>query len=178
MFYHIETEERSAGGRGGTVYTLSRPDVGSLIEVWPAHGFNCLRWRAGGHDLLFAAPDWAANPVPTASRSTRRFMEASPTIMARNPGTARAPQRTAQNKLRSVSRKPRAKTGTPIGAPTIVNESTMPTIIRTRPSTTPNTRPVRRSTPASNRHSPTKGHKGQGIGRPAAVSMAATMLQL
>lgn len=67
MFYHIETEERSAGGRGGTVYTLSRSDVGSLIEVWPAHGFNCLRWRAGGHDLLYRAADWTDNPVPTRS---------------------------------------------------------------------------------------------------------------
>src|SRR5436190_24204354 len=65
MFYHIETEERTAGGRTGTVYTLSRPDVGSLVEVWPAHGFNCLRWRVGGQDLLYSAPDWAENPVPT-----------------------------------------------------------------------------------------------------------------
>jgi aldose 1-epimerase len=67
MLYHIETEERAAGGRDGTVYTLMRPDVGSLAEVWPAHGFNCLRWRAGGHELLYSAPDWADNPVPTRS---------------------------------------------------------------------------------------------------------------
>lgn len=67
MLYYIETDERSAGGRVGTVYTLSRPDIGSLIEVWPDHGFNCLRWRAGGHDLLYQAPDWADNPVPTRS---------------------------------------------------------------------------------------------------------------
>jgi aldose 1-epimerase len=67
MLYHIETEERTAGGRAGTVYTLARPDASSLIEVWPAHGFNCLRWRAGGHELLDSAPDWADNPVPTRS---------------------------------------------------------------------------------------------------------------
>jgi aldose 1-epimerase len=67
MLYHIETEERTAGGHGGTVYTLSRRDVGSLIEVWPAHGFNCLRWRVNGEDLLYAAPDWDANPLPTRS---------------------------------------------------------------------------------------------------------------
>ena len=67
MLYHIETEERTVGGHSGTVYTLARRDVGSLAEVWPAHGFNCLRWRAGGRELLFQAPDWAENPVPTRS---------------------------------------------------------------------------------------------------------------
>jgi len=67
MLYHIDTEERSAGGRGGTVYTLSHAATDSLIEVWPAHGFNCLRWRHRGHDLLYAAPDWESNPVPTRS---------------------------------------------------------------------------------------------------------------
>jgi aldose 1-epimerase len=67
MLYHIETEERTAGGRSGTVYTLSRPDAGSLAEVWPARGFNCLRWRAAGQDLLYSAPDWTENPLPTRS---------------------------------------------------------------------------------------------------------------
>jgi aldose 1-epimerase len=67
MLYHIETEERTAGGHSGTVYTLTRPDRGSLIEVWPAHGFNCLRWTVGGHDLLYAAPDWVNTPLPTRS---------------------------------------------------------------------------------------------------------------
>ena len=67
MLYHIETEERTAGGRSGTVYTLTRPDDGSLVEVWPDHGFNCRRWRAGGHELLYSAPDWTENPVPTRS---------------------------------------------------------------------------------------------------------------
>jgi aldose 1-epimerase len=67
MLYHIETEERSAGGHGGTVYTLTRRDVGSLVEVWPAHGFNCLRWRVNGQDLLYVAPDWSDSPLPTRS---------------------------------------------------------------------------------------------------------------
>jgi len=67
MLYHIETEERTAGGRSGTVYTLSRPDVDSLIEVWPAHGFNCRRWRARGHELLYSPADWLENPVATRS---------------------------------------------------------------------------------------------------------------
>lgn len=67
MLYHIETDERTAGGRSGTVYTVSRPDAGSLIEVWPAHGFNCLRWRTGGRDLLYSAAEWLDNPVPTRS---------------------------------------------------------------------------------------------------------------
>jgi len=70
MFYHIETEERGAGGKSGTVYTLRHND-GSQAEVWPANGFNCLRWRivVDGHlrDLLYTAPDWESNPVPTRS---------------------------------------------------------------------------------------------------------------
>jgi aldose 1-epimerase len=67
MLYHIETEERTAGGHSGTVYTLVRRDIGSLVEVWPAHGFNCLRWAVGGHELLYAAPEWMATPLPTRS---------------------------------------------------------------------------------------------------------------
>ena len=67
MLYHIETDERTAGGHTGTMYTLSCANIGSLIEVWPGFGFNCLRWRVHGHDLLFAADDWAANPLPTRS---------------------------------------------------------------------------------------------------------------
>jgi aldose 1-epimerase len=70
MFYHIETEERTAGGRTGTVYTLKHVS-GAEAEVWPAHGFNCLRWRvntdSGPHDLLYRAADWNENPVPTRS---------------------------------------------------------------------------------------------------------------
>ena len=67
MLYHVETEERTAGGKTDRVFTLRRDDIGSLIEVWPAKGFNCLRWRVDGHELLYAAPDWHTNPVPTRS---------------------------------------------------------------------------------------------------------------
>lgn len=53
----------------GDVYTLESD--AARIEVWPTAGFNCLRWqvRVGNAwgDLLYAAPDWDANPVPTRS---------------------------------------------------------------------------------------------------------------
>ncbi|WP_020472540.1 aldose 1-epimerase [Zavarzinella formosa] len=67
MLYHIDTEERSAGGVSGTVYQLSHAGNDSSIEVWPAHGFNCLRWKHRGQELLYVAPDWETNPVPTRS---------------------------------------------------------------------------------------------------------------
>lgn len=70
MFYHIETEERTAGGRTGTVYTLKHQGSAEA-EIWPANGFNCIRWRinngTGLCDMLYAAPDWVVNPVPTRS---------------------------------------------------------------------------------------------------------------
>jgi aldose 1-epimerase len=67
MLYHIETEERTAAGHSSTVYTLSRPDTGSLTEIWPAFGFNCLRWVADRRNLLYSAADWAEKPLPTRS---------------------------------------------------------------------------------------------------------------
>ena len=71
MLYHIDTEERTAGGRRGTVYHLSHNGTGMSAEVWPAHGFNCLRWQVpssqGPKDALYLAPDWNTNPVPTRS---------------------------------------------------------------------------------------------------------------
>jgi aldose 1-epimerase len=70
MFYHIETEERTSGGKTGTVYTLKHTGHADA-EIWPAHGFNCLRWRVatgnGWRNLLYAAPDWDNNPVHTRS---------------------------------------------------------------------------------------------------------------
>jgi aldose 1-epimerase len=70
MFYHLETEERTTGGRNGTVYTLKHNN-GAEAEVWPEHGFNCLHWRVPvdgrRRDLLYAAADWDQNPVPTRS---------------------------------------------------------------------------------------------------------------
>lgn len=67
MLYHITTDERTAGDRRGPVFVLSRPDLGSSIEVWPAHGFNCLRWSVAGRELLYHSPEWRENPVPTRS---------------------------------------------------------------------------------------------------------------
>ena len=53
----------------GDVYTLASDTA--RIEVWPTAGFNCLRWQVrtgdGWGDLLYAAPDWETNPVPTRS---------------------------------------------------------------------------------------------------------------
>jgi aldose 1-epimerase len=70
MFYHLETEERTVAGRTGTVYTLKHNN-GAEAEFWPMFGFNCLRWQMptpyGRRDLLYAAPDWDTNPVPTRS---------------------------------------------------------------------------------------------------------------
>ncbi|MSR55839.1 MAG: aldose 1-epimerase [Gemmataceae bacterium] len=67
MLYHIETDERMAGGHASTMYTLSRRDVGSLAEIWPDYGFNCVRWQADAKDLLFKSPDWNENPLSTRS---------------------------------------------------------------------------------------------------------------
>ena len=58
------------GPAAGTVYALG--DDATRIEVWPHVGFNCLRWQvrdAAGTwgDLLYVAPDFEANPVPTRS---------------------------------------------------------------------------------------------------------------
>ena len=71
MFYHIDTEERSAGGRSDTVYVLRHFDDSARAEVWPAHGFNCLRWQVRGPqglaDALYASPEWEHDSVPTRS---------------------------------------------------------------------------------------------------------------
>jgi len=70
MSFTISTREATAGDKSGTVYTLG--DDTARIEVWPFLGFNCLRWQlrdATGSwgDLLYTAPDWEQNPVPTRS---------------------------------------------------------------------------------------------------------------
>ncbi|HET6574854.1 MAG TPA: aldose 1-epimerase [Fimbriiglobus sp.] len=72
MGFTITTRDATAGDRRGTVYLLA-DDAGTCrAEVWPVLGFNCLRWQvrtADGTwgDLLYAAPDWETNPVPTRS---------------------------------------------------------------------------------------------------------------
>lgn len=70
MAFTVKTRTATAGGRDGTVYELSSEN--SRAEIWPAHGFNCLRWQIRNsqshwEDLLFAMPDWETNPVPTRS---------------------------------------------------------------------------------------------------------------
>lgn len=67
----IRTESHTAGDRTGPVYFLTTADEFARIEVWPTHGFNCIRWQIGGpdafHDLLYVHPDWETQPVPTRS---------------------------------------------------------------------------------------------------------------
>lgn len=72
MLYHIQTAERTAGGRHGLVYTLRHAHSAAAAEVWPEHGFNCLRWSVGrdparAGEILYADPNWEQNPVPTRS---------------------------------------------------------------------------------------------------------------
>jgi aldose 1-epimerase len=70
MSYSVTIANVKAGDRTGLAYRLEGNDC--RAEVWPTHGFNCLRWQkknADGSwgDLLFAMPDWEQNPVPTRS---------------------------------------------------------------------------------------------------------------
>jgi aldose 1-epimerase len=70
MSFTISTREATAGDKTGAVYALG--DETARIEVWPFLGFNCLRWQVRNKDgswgdLLYAAPDWERNPVPTRS---------------------------------------------------------------------------------------------------------------
>ena len=70
--FHITTREAQAGQFSGSVYTLADQAESVRAEVWPFLGMNCLRWQVRNPDgswgnLLYAAPDWEANPVPTRS---------------------------------------------------------------------------------------------------------------
>ena len=67
MSFTVTVREGSAGGRSGPVYTLADAAGRCRAEVWPQWGFNCLRWEVGGHPVLYTAPDWETNPVPTRS---------------------------------------------------------------------------------------------------------------
>jgi len=64
----IRTEQRPCKpGMDGTVYILETG--GARAEIWPALGFNCLRWQVPHQgnliDLLWSAPDVYENPQPT-----------------------------------------------------------------------------------------------------------------
>lgn len=72
MGFEIRTRSATAGGTGSTVYELVDTEGTARAEVWPAFGFNCLRWqvpRADGTlgDLLDCDPTWEQNPVATRS---------------------------------------------------------------------------------------------------------------
>jgi aldose 1-epimerase len=72
MGFAVNTFEKTAGDRAGTVVELIDAAGTVRAEVWPAWGFNCLRWQlrqpdGTWGDLLFTAPDWETNPVPTRS---------------------------------------------------------------------------------------------------------------
>lgn len=72
MGFSITTVDVKAGDLQGTAYVLADDAGTARAEVWPTHGFNCLRWQVrtpGGawDDLLYRAPDWESNPVPTRS---------------------------------------------------------------------------------------------------------------
>jgi aldose 1-epimerase len=72
MAFEIRAREATAGGTTSTVYELFNTEGTARAEVWPAFGFNCLRWqvpRADGTlgDLLYCDPTWEQNPVATRS---------------------------------------------------------------------------------------------------------------
>lgn len=71
MGYQTRTSLQKAGGTVHEVYSLMGPNGVDRAEIWPSFGGNCLRWSvAGGHgplELLYAAPDWLENPIPTRS---------------------------------------------------------------------------------------------------------------
>lgn len=72
MAFRIEEAEGQAGDQVGPIIRMVADDGSCLAEVWPFMGFNCLRWQALDSqgrlgNLLFQAPDWHENPVPTRS---------------------------------------------------------------------------------------------------------------
>ena len=72
MPFTIRPFAATAGGRTSEAYELSDSDGHVRAEVWPAHGFNCLKWQrrmddGSWRDILYTAPDWETNPVPTRS---------------------------------------------------------------------------------------------------------------
>jgi aldose 1-epimerase len=71
MAFQIDSMQKPAGGSEHSVFRLSSPDQKAQAEVWPSLGGNCLRWQvpsaAGSLDLLYVAPDWEQNPIPTRS---------------------------------------------------------------------------------------------------------------
>src|SRR4051794_14517433 len=72
MSFVVNQFEGRAGDRAGKVFELTDTAGTVRAEVWPMWGFNCLRWQVRQPDgswgsVLFTAPDWETNPVPTRS---------------------------------------------------------------------------------------------------------------
>jgi aldose 1-epimerase len=72
MAFEVRISRQQAGDRAADVYELTDAAGTVRAEVWPDRGFNCLRWQvrqADGRwaDILYSAPDWESNPVPTRS---------------------------------------------------------------------------------------------------------------
>lgn len=72
MSFQIRVFRKTAGDRTCDVHELIDANGTVRAEVWPEWGFNCLRWQVRQPDgnwgsILFTAPDWETNPVPTRS---------------------------------------------------------------------------------------------------------------
>jgi aldose 1-epimerase len=72
MIFQVTTETRPAtNGLDGTFYLLRSGDGSVGVDVWPALGFNCVRWftRAGDStvDWLYATPQLLEESRPTRS---------------------------------------------------------------------------------------------------------------
>lgn len=72
MSFTVRTIPVSAASTSDTAYVLTDTADTVRAEVWPGFGFNCLRWQirqpeGAWGNVLFTAPDWEANPVPTRS---------------------------------------------------------------------------------------------------------------
>jgi aldose 1-epimerase len=68
-FEVTQTKAPGVIGRDPTIYVLEEGGQAGA-EVWPAMGFNCLRWyvyRDGGKELLYCAPDVFQDARPTRS---------------------------------------------------------------------------------------------------------------
>jgi aldose 1-epimerase len=65
MMAAVTDEARPTAAGTADVVVLTAGDA--RAEVWPGHGFNCLSWSVAGRDVLYTAPDWTTNPVPTRS---------------------------------------------------------------------------------------------------------------
>jgi aldose 1-epimerase len=68
MSYRIRTENHpEPAGLDATAFVLEEDAGAARAVVWPAFGFNCLRWEVGGLDLLYAEPQLSGRSKPTRS---------------------------------------------------------------------------------------------------------------